>query len=75
VIFLVPIPAGLNANQWHLRGLYGIHHGPWLGNRIALVLVRGLGRRTLGLSYAVTFAELILAPATPSNTARSGGTI
>src|SRR5207344_1211885 len=46
-----------------------------LGKRIALLLVRALGRRTLGLGYAVTFADLILAPATPSNTARSGGTI
>src|SRR5947199_7461159 len=46
-----------------------------LGKRIALLLVRALGRRTLGLGYAVMFADLILAPATPSNTARSGGTI
>ena len=46
-----------------------------LGKRIALLLVRALGRRTLGLGYAVAFADLILAPATPSNTARSGGTI
>jgi anion transporter len=46
-----------------------------LGKRIALLLVRGLGRHTLGLGYAVAFADLILAPATPSNTARSGGTI
>jgi anion transporter len=46
-----------------------------LGKRLALLLVRGLGRRTLGLGYAVMFADLVLAPATPSNTARSGGTI
>jgi len=46
-----------------------------LGRRIALVLVRALGRRTLGLGYAITLADLMLAPATPSNTARSGGTI
>ncbi len=46
-----------------------------LGNRIALLLVRLLGRRTLGLGYAVTLADTLLAPATPSNTARSGGTI
>jgi anion transporter len=46
-----------------------------LGKRIALVLVRKLGRRTLGLGYAIAFADLVLAPATPSNTARSGGTI
>ena len=46
-----------------------------LGRRIALVLVRALGRRTLGLGYAVAFSDVILAPATPSNTARSGGTV
>lgn len=46
-----------------------------LGRRIALVLVKRLGRRTLGLGYAVTIADLVLAPFTPSNTARSGGTI
>ena len=46
-----------------------------LGKRIALVLVRALGKKTLGLGYAVAFSDLILAPATPSNTARSGGTI
>ena len=46
-----------------------------LGKRIALVLVRALGKKTLGLGYAIAFSDLILAPATPSNTARSGGTI
>lgn len=46
-----------------------------LGRRIALMLVRRLGRRTLGLGYAIALADLALAPGTPSNTARSGGTI
>jgi L-tartrate/succinate antiporter len=46
-----------------------------LGQRIALVLVKRLGRRTLGLGYAVALADLVLAPFTPSNTARSAGTI
>jgi citrate:succinate antiporter/L-tartrate/succinate antiporter len=136
VIFLLPVPAGLNAKQWHYFavfaavitglvfesmpvgavGLIGLtfaavmgyvesdpnnslrwalsgfgdptvwlivgafvfaigYRKSGLGKRIALLLVRGLGRHTLGLGYAVTFADLILAPATPSNTARSGGTI
>jgi L-tartrate/succinate antiporter len=44
-----------------------------LGKRIALQLVRRLGRRTIGLGYAVTLSDLLLAPFTPSNTARSGG--
>ena len=46
-----------------------------LGRRIALGLVRGLGRNTLGLGYAVALADFALAPATPSNTARSGGVL
>jgi L-tartrate/succinate antiporter len=46
-----------------------------LGKRIALHLVRLLGHRTLGLGYAVTFADLILAPVTASATARSAGTV
>jgi len=46
-----------------------------LGKRIALWLVKAMGRRTLTLGYAVTIADTVLAPFTPSNTARSGGTV
>jgi L-tartrate/succinate antiporter len=46
-----------------------------LGRRIALVLVHRLGARTLGLGYAIALSDLALAPFTPSNTARSAGTI
>ncbi len=46
-----------------------------LGKRIALQLVKLMGKRTLTLGYAVVMADLFLAPFTPSNTARSGGTI
>jgi L-tartrate/succinate antiporter len=46
-----------------------------LGRRIALFLVKHLGGKTLGLGYAITLADLVLAPFTPSNTARSAGTI
>ena len=46
-----------------------------LGRRIALVLVKRLGGRTLGLGYAITLSDLALAPFTPSNTARSAGAI
>ena len=46
-----------------------------LGRRIALELVKRLGKRTLGLGYAVALSDLVLAPFMPSNTARSGGTI
>jgi L-tartrate/succinate antiporter len=46
-----------------------------LGRRVALSLVQRLGGRTLGLGYAILLADLVLAPFTPSNTARSAGTI
>ena len=46
-----------------------------LGRRIGLLLVRKLGHSTLSLGYATTFADAILAPFTPSNTARSAGTL
>ena len=44
-----------------------------LGRRIAFMLVRAFGKSTLGLGYAISMADTIIAPATPSNTARSGG--
>jgi DASS family divalent anion:Na+ symporter len=44
-----------------------------LGTRIALWLVVKLGRTTLGLAYALSAADLLLAPVVPSNTARGGG--
>ena len=46
-----------------------------LGRRIALLLIRAMGRSTLGLGYAVAFSDGLIAPFMPSNTARSGGTI
>jgi L-tartrate/succinate antiporter len=46
-----------------------------LGRRIALLLVRSLGHRTLGLGYAVALSDVLIAPFTPSNTARSAGMI
>ncbi|MFA9372525.1 MAG: DASS family sodium-coupled anion symporter [Poseidonibacter sp.] len=46
-----------------------------LGKRIALLLVKYLGKTSLGLGYAVAFADGVLSPFMPSNTARSAGTI
>lgn len=45
------------------------------GKRIALVMVKFLGKHTLGLAFGLSIADLVLAPATPSNTARCGGVI
>lgn len=46
-----------------------------LGRRIALVLARTMVRRTLTVGYAVAMADLLLAPFTPSVTARSARTV
>src|SRR5258707_6243234 len=46
-----------------------------LGERIAVLLVKRMGKSTLLLGYGVTLADTILAPFIPSPTARSGGII
>lgn len=46
-----------------------------LGHRIALVLIKLIGRRTLGLGYALVVSDLLLAMIIPSTGARSGGII
>jgi DASS family divalent anion:Na+ symporter len=43
-----------------------------LGRRIALRAVGLFGRSTLGLAYSIFFTDALIAPAFPSNTARSG---
>ncbi len=67
-----------DATVWLIFGAYMFALGyqkTGLGRRIALLLVQRMGRRTLTLGYAIAIADLVLAPVTPSNTARSGGTI
>lgn len=46
-----------------------------LGKRIALMLIRRFGRTSLRLGYIAMVTDLIVAPATPSNTARTGGLV
>lgn len=46
-----------------------------LARRIALVFVRLFGRSSLGVAYALTFSDMVLASIIPSNAARSGGVI
>lgn len=46
-----------------------------LGKRISLVMIKYMGKNSLGLGYAVAISDLILSPFMPSNTARSAGTI
>lgn len=46
-----------------------------LGKRIAYVLIGKMGKSTLGLGYVMALTDLIISPATPSNTARTGGLV
>ena len=46
-----------------------------LGARIGYYFISVWGKKTVGIGYALTLSELILAPITPSNTARGGGII
>ncbi|SAK68099.1 Citrate carrier [Caballeronia calidae] len=67
-----------NGTVWLIFGAFMFALGyekTGLGRRIALMLVKAMGRKTLTLGYAVMVADMLLAPFTPSNTARSGGTI
>jgi L-tartrate/succinate antiporter len=67
-----------NTTVWLIGGAFMFAMGyekTGLGRRIALLLVRALGKRTLTLGYALTFSDTILAPFTPSNIARGAGII
>ena len=46
-----------------------------LGHRIALLFVRVIGKKTLGLGYSLVFTDFLLASFIPSTGARSGGII
>lgn len=46
-----------------------------LGNRIAYLIIKSIGRSSLTLGYAITLSDLVISPATPSSTARAGGII
>jgi divalent anion:Na+ symporter, DASS family len=43
-----------------------------LGRRISFLVVSAFGRSTLGLAYSIFLTDAVIAPAFPSNTARSG---
>lgn len=65
-----------NSSIWLIVMAFFISRGfikTGLGRRIALIFVRAFGKKTLGLSYALSAVDLIVAPGTPSNTARAGG--
>ena len=67
-----------NSTVWLIFGAFTFALGyekTGLGRRLALLLVRAMGHRTVTLGYAVVAADALMAPFTPSSTARSGGTI
>ncbi|HQS66451.1 MAG TPA: DASS family sodium-coupled anion symporter [Sulfuricurvum sp.] len=47
-------------------------HKSGLGKRLSLHMIKIFGKSTLGLGYSVILTDLLIAPAFPSNTARSG---
>ncbi len=46
-----------------------------LGRRLALLFIGLFGKNSIGLAYGISITDLILAPGTPSSTARTGGII
>lgn len=67
-----------NSTIWLIAASFFIADGfmvTGLGRRIALLFVARFGRSSLGLAYGMALTDLVLAPATPSNTARSGGVV
>lgn len=67
-----------NSSVWLIVAAFFIADGfllTGLGRRVALWFVTKLGRSALGLSYGMVVTDLVLAPATPSNTARAGGVV
>ena len=66
-----------NPTIWLIVCAYFIAKGfavTGLGTRIALLFVRR-SAASLGLGYGMALTDLVLAPATPSNTARAGGVL
>lgn len=67
-----------NSSIWMIAMAFFIARGfikTGLGRRIALNFVRLFGKKTLGLAYSLIGVDLIMDPATPSNTARAGGVL
>jgi DASS family divalent anion:Na+ symporter len=47
-------------------------HKSGLGKRLSLYIIRHFGSSTLGLGYSLVATDMLISPAFPSNTARSG---
>ena len=67
-----------NSTVWLILGAFILalaYSNTGLGHRIALVIIKRMGKSTLLLGYGIALADTILAPFIPSPTARSGGII
>src|SRR6201987_808226 len=67
-----------NSTVWLIFGAFILalaYSNTGLGHRIALVIIKRMGKSTLLLGYGIALADTILAPFIPSPTARSGGSI
>ncbi|MCI5851915.1 MAG: anion permease [Sutterellaceae bacterium] len=71
--------AGLSSGTvWMIFSAYVLSLGfvqSGLGRRIAYLMLSKFGGSSTGIAYSLSFADLFMAPAMPSVTARSGGII
>jgi DASS family divalent anion:Na+ symporter len=79
ILKIGPALAGFaNSTVWLIVAAFLVARGfiiTGLGTRIAYLFIRSFGKKTLGLAYSIVASDLVLSPATPSNTARAGGVI
>ncbi|MEN6314887.1 MAG: DASS family sodium-coupled anion symporter [Clostridiaceae bacterium] len=67
-----------NSNTWLIVSAFIYARGfikTGLGRRIAFLLTKAFGDKTIKLAYALSLSDLIMAPAVPSNTARAGSVL
>lgn len=76
--FSVAFSGFANQSVWLIVFAFFVARGfikTGLGSRLSYFFMYLLGKKTLGLGYGIVASDLILAPAIPSSTARSGGVI
>ena len=67
-----------NATAWLVFSAFLISQAfidTGLGRRVAFYVIGKAGRSSLGLAYGAALTDLLISPATPSNTARTGGVV
>lgn len=67
-----------NPVVWLIASAFFIARGfikTGLGLRLAYLLIKAMGKSSLGIAYGMTLTDFVLAPAIPSVTARIGGIV